>query len=176
MKKRKVILYIAMSLDGYIATNDGDLTWLDAVQVPDEDYGYHDFVNTVDTVIMGRKTYDKVLTFGIPFPHEERMCYVLSQSRQGKDDNVTFYGGELTELIAGLKEKEGGNVFIDGGANIVNELMKFDLIDKFIISVIPAFLGDGIRLFNDGRPGNTLKLLHTATYPSGLVQMWYDKV
>ncbi len=176
MKTRKVILYIAMSLDGYIATNDGDLTWLDAVQVPGEDYGYNAFVSSVDTVIMGRKTYDKVLTFDIPFPHKGRMCYVLSNSKQGVEENVTFYNGDLKVLIADLKSKEGADIFVDGGANIVNELMKQGLIDKYIISVIPAFLGGGIRLFDDGRPGETLKLLHTAFYPSGLVQMWYDRV
>lgn len=79
MIDRKVILYIAMSLDGYIATENNELDWLSIVEVQDEDYGYEKFVKSVDTVIMGRKTYDKVLSCGVDFPHKRRRCYVVSR-------------------------------------------------------------------------------------------------
>ncbi|GAA4467873.1 dihydrofolate reductase family protein [Nemorincola caseinilytica] len=174
MSSRKVVLYIATSADGYIAKEDGDLGWLSAVEKPGEDYGYHEFVSTVDTVIMGRKTYDKVLSFGIEFPHKGRKCYVWSQSRTGSDDNVTYVNGPLASLIAELKSTEGKDIFIDGGAEVVNQLMKEDLIDRYIISVIPVFIGGGIRLYNEGRPQQQLSLVRSMAYTSGLVQTWYE--
>lgn len=175
MEQRRVILYIAMSLDGYIATETGSLDWLGLVEMPGQDYGYENFVGQVDTVIMGRKTYDKVLSFGIDFPHNGRMCYVVSSSQVGSDENVTYFGGDLTELITDIKSKPGKNIFIDGGAQVVNSLMRADLIDEYILSVIPIFLGSGIRLFKDGRPEMSLSLLSVTNYESGLVQMSYER-
>lgn len=175
MESRRVILYIAMSLDGYIATPTGSLDWLSLVEVPGQDYGYEDFVQQVDTVIMGRKTYEKVLSFGIEFPHKGRMCYVISSSQSGSDENVTYYGGDLSELIAQIRMQPGKNIFIDGGAQVVNSLMRSDLIDDYILSVIPVFLGSGIRLFKEDRPEMSLSLLSVTNYESGLVQMHYKR-
>ena len=176
MKQREVILYIAMSLDGYIAKEDGDIGWLLEVEIPDEDYGYKDFVSTVDTVIMGRKTYDKVLSFGIEFPHKGRKCYVISKSRTGSDENVDYLNGDLRDLIASLKSEEGKDIFIDGGAETVFELMKNKLINKYVISIIPVMLGSGISLFKNGRPEEKLKFIESKTYQSGLVQLWYKRM
>jgi len=176
MIERKVILYIAMSLDGYIATENNELDWLSIVEIPNEDYGYEKFVKGVDTVIMGRKTYDKVLSYGVNFPHKGRKCYVISRARTGFDENVEYYSGNLKNLIEDLKNREGSNIFVDGGAEIVNELLRIDMIDEFIISIIPIFLGSGIRLFKDGRPNQRLKLKSTKEFTSGLVQLWYEKL
>jgi dihydrofolate reductase len=173
---RQVILYIAMSLDGYIANNDGDISFLTAVQIPGEDYGYEDFLKTVDTVIIGRKTYDKVLTFGDDFPHRGRKCYVLSRHKTGSDKNIMFYNGEIGQLISTIRGNEGKDIFIDGGAEIVYELMKQNLIDKYIISIIPHLLGSGIPLFKSGSSERSLKLIMVTKYPSGLVQLWYEKL
>ena len=164
-----------MSVDGYIAKNDGDLDWLSAVTVEGEDYGYAEFVNSVDTVIMGRKTYEKVLTFGIEFPHKGRTCYVLTHTKTGSDANVNFYNGSLDTLINDLKSKDGKDIFIDGGAEVVNALMQQNLIDKFTISIIPTFLGSGIPLFRDGRAEQSLVLTDSKVFPSGLVQVSYEK-
>lgn len=176
MNDIKTIVYIAMSTDGYIATAGGGLEWLDALQIPGEDYGYSDFINSISTVVMGRKTYDKVLSFGIPFPHKDRKCYVLSRSRQGADENVTYYNDGPASLIAMLRAQGTGNIFVDGGAETVHALLCAHAIDRLIISVIPVLLGDGVRLFHDGRPHTQLRLLHSATYPTGLVQLWYDMI
>jgi dihydrofolate reductase len=175
MRPRQVVLYIATSLDGYIATEDHDLRFLSAVESPEEDYGYNEFIRTVDTVVMGRKTYDKVLTFGIDFPHRGRKCYVLSRSRTGTDENVEFYNGDIGDLFSSIRKNQGLNIFIDGGSELVFELMKRDLIDRYIISVIPTLLGGGIALFRSGRPTRTLKLTKSLPFPSGLVQLWYDR-
>jgi dihydrofolate reductase len=172
---RHVILYIAMSLDGCIAKNDGDISFLSVVERAGEDYGYNKFLKSVDTVIMGRKTYDKVLSYGIDFPHRDRKCYVLSRHRTGSDENVEFYSGEIKQLITSLRQSNGKNIFIDGGAETVSQLMKYNLIDQYIISVIPYLLGSGIPLFKPGIPGQKLKLIHHITFPSGLVQLWYER-
>jgi len=175
MSKREVILYIAMSLDGYIAKDNGDISFLSVVESPPEDYGYGDFIKSVETVIMGRKTYEKVLTFGIDFPHRDKKCYVISRSKKGQDANVEFYNGNIEELIAAIRKASGLNIFVDGGAELVYELMQRDLIDKYIISVIPIFIGTGIPLFKPGRPEQHLKLVRSVTFPSGLAQLWYEK-
>ncbi len=174
MKSCKVILYIAMSLDGYIARENGDIDWLSVVDMPNEDYGYSAFIKNVDTVIMGRKTYEKVGSFGIAFPHKDKTCYVLSGSKTGKNDHVTFFSGDLSELIAAIKDQRCGNIFIDGGAETVNALLKQGLIEECVISIVPVLLGSGIKLFRDGRPETSLKLVSTDSFTSGLVQLRYE--
>jgi len=175
MSGRKVILYIAMSADGFIAKEDGDIGFLSVVDTPGEDYGYNDFIQSIDTVIMGRKTYDKVMSFGIDFPHADRECYVLSRTQSGADENVSFYNGDVADLIADIRKQEGMNIFCDGGSEVIHQLMGKNLIDQFIISIIPIFLGKGIPLFQSGRPENYLRLTRSVSFPSGLVQLWYDK-
>jgi dihydrofolate reductase len=172
---RKVIVFIAMSADGFIAGPDDDLSWLSVVETPGEDYGYGDFIQTVDTVIMGRKTYDKVLTFGTGFPHKERKCFVVTRTRAGKDENVEYYNGQLPHLIALLQSQEGKHIFCDGGSEVISELMNHDLIDRFIISIIPVFLGSGTLLFRNGRTRQNLRLQQSTTFPSGLIQISYDR-
>lgn len=172
---RDLILYIAMSLDGFIAKEDGDISFLSAVESQTEDYGYQSFADNIDTVIMGRKTYEKILSMG-PFPHPEIKSYVLSKSKEGNDENVEFYNGDLKLLTQSLKAQNGKNVFIDGGAETVNELMKLNLIDKYIISIIPVHLGNGIRLFKQERPEQKLKLISSKAFPTGLVQLSYERI
>lgn len=171
---RKVIVYIATSLDGFIAGENDSLDFLKGVEVPGEDYGYAHFINTIDTVIMGRKTYDVIKAFDGPFWHASRKCYVYSNTRTGSDDNVEYYKGDIAELITKLKAEEGKDIFIDGGAGLVHELMKQKLIDRYCISIIPAIVGTGVQLFKQGRPQQEVRLLHSSTFPSGLVQLWYD--
>lgn len=164
-----------MSVDGYIATTDQDISWLSMVENPPEDYGYHDFTQTIDTVIMGRKTYDKILSFGIDFPHKDKKCYVLSKTKTGKDENVEFFQGDLKELISNIRQAEGKNIYCDGGAEIVYELMKESLIDRFILSITPIMLGSGVRLFKQGSTMQPMELASCQSYPSGLVQLAYSK-
>ncbi len=173
--ERKVILYIAMSLDGYIAKKDGDLGFLSMVEKEGEDYGYTDFVSTVDAVIVGRKTYDKVLSMGYDFPHSNKDAYIITRTARDPIGSVKFYTGSLPALVAELKAKQGKHIFVDGGAEIVHELLKENLIDEFYISIIPILLGDGISLFKDERPELKLKLISTKQFETGLVQLHYLK-
>jgi len=173
--QRKVILYIAMSLDGYIATPDNGLEFLSLVEEKDQDYSYKDFVNTVDTVIVGRKSYDKVLSMGLEYPHTDKELYIITRTPRPTVGSTTFYTGDLNELVSGLKRKEGKDIYVDGGAEIANEMLSENLIDEFYISVIPILLGNGISLFNNSRPQVRLKLISTKTYNKGLVQLHYLK-
>lgn len=170
---RKVILYIAISLDGYIAKPNDDLSFLSIVQQTDEDYGYADFVKSVDTVILGRKTYDWVMTQVTDFPHADKDSYVITQTPRPSINKTNFYTGNLKELVLKLKNEQGKNIFIDGGAEIVNELLKQKLIDEFVISVIPILVGNGTRLFKDGRPEQKLILVDIRKFDTGLAQFHY---
>lgn len=171
--ERKVILYIAMSLDGYIAKHDDNIDFLTVVDSPGEDYGYASFLKNIDTLIWGRKTYDKVLSFGIDFPHKERKVYVLSRTKTGRDENVEFVDN-VQDLIIELRKSPGMDIYCDGGSELVFELLKHSLIDRMIVSVIPYLLGSGIRLFKEGFTEQNLKFRQSVSYPSGLVQLWYD--
>ena len=172
---RKVILYIATSLDGYIATKNENLDFLSLVEQEGEDYGYADFIKTVDTVIVGRKSYDKVLSMGFDFPHADKESYIITRTPKPPIGNIQFYTENLEALILKLKEKDGQNIFVDGGAEIVNLMMNDNLIDVFCVSIIPVLLGDGISLFQDNRPELQLKFVRSETFKSGLVQIWYQK-
>lgn len=173
---RRLILYIATSLDGYIATRDEDLTFLDSVAREGEDYGYAEFTAGVDTVLMGRRTYEKVAAMGVPDPHPGRRLYVITSSPRPARGDIHFHTGDPIELVRRLKGSTGRDIYCDGGAELANALIAADLVDRYVISTIPVLLGDGIRLFRDGRPQQTLKLLDSRAYPSGLVQNWYERV
>jgi dihydrofolate reductase len=178
MSNRKVILYISMSVDGFIATHDDDLSWLSIVQNGKEDYGYVDFNNQVDTYIVGRKTYEVVLKLtGGDFPQaKQHKCYVITRQDLPNKDGVTFFNGDLEELIITLKKEKGKHIYCDGGGEIVKLLMEKNLIDEYIISVIPTILGDGKRLFKGGINPLKLKAMPSKHFESGLVQLHYVKI
>ena len=103
MVGRKVIVYIAVSLDGYIAKPNDDLGFLSIVEEEGQDYGYADFVETVDAVIVGRKTYDKVLSMGVDFPHADKDAYIITRTPRPTIGSVKFYTGNLKSLVDRLK-------------------------------------------------------------------------
>jgi dihydrofolate reductase len=117
---RKVTLYIAISLDGYIAKPNDDLSFLAIVEKEGEDYGYADIVNSIDTVIIGRKTYDWIMDQVPEFIHADKNTYVITRTAKESIGNTSFYTGNLKDLILKLKTEPGKDIFIDGGAEIVN--------------------------------------------------------
>ncbi|NJK85833.1 MAG: dihydrofolate reductase [Bacteroidales bacterium] len=172
--ERKLMLFIAMSLDGFIAKKDGNIDFLNRVNSPGEDYGYSDFLENTDTVIWGRKTFDKVISFGEGIPHENKKVFVISRTRTGNHGHITYHG-DVVQLVNDLKNEEGKNIYCDGGGEIVFALLQKNLIDTLIVSIIPHLLGSGIRLFNEGYPEQSLKFKRSVSFPSGLVQLWYEK-
>lgn len=174
---RKISLFIAMSLDGYIAKPNDDLTFLKLVEKAGEDYGYGEFTDTIDTLIIGRRTYDYVLkNVGLShYDNGQRDVYVITRTERPQVGRTTFYTGNLTELVKRLKSEKGKNIYCDGGAEVINELLKHDLIDEFIISIVPVLLANGTRLFKDSRPEQTLEFLSAKTFDTGLTQLHYRR-
>lgn len=170
---RKVILYIACSVDGYIAKPGDDLSFLECVAKEGEDYGYAEFSKSVDTVIMGRRTYEWVMSQVEEFPHQDKETYIITRELRESIGNVHFYADDLETLIDRLKRKEGKNIFVDGGAQVVKMILEVGLLDEMIISIVPVLLGDGIQLFAKGIPEKNLKLLSCRNFESGLVQVHY---
>ncbi|WP_298651942.1 dihydrofolate reductase family protein [uncultured Proteiniphilum sp.] len=174
---RTLTIYIATSLDGYIAKPNDDLSFLKVVEKEGEDYGYKEFTKTIDTIILGRRTYDWVLKEIGPsyYDNGERNVYVITRTERPNVGRTIFYTKNLTELVQQLKAENGKNIYCDGGAEIINELLKNDLIDEFIISIIPILVGNGIRLFKEGRPEQQLELVSVKTYDTGLTQLHYKR-
>jgi len=172
---RKLVLYIAMSLDGYIAASGDDLGFLEKVEKEGEDYGYAEFIGQVDTIIVGRRTYNWVMQHVPDFTHADKETYIITRTPQESTGNMYFYTGDIGELVSTLQAKEGKTIFCDGGSEVVYQLLQRNLIDEFVISIIPVFTGDGIRLFKDGRPDGDLKLLDCKSFETGLVQLHYER-
>jgi len=142
-----------------------------------EDYGYTQFNDSVDTYIVGRKTYDTVLklTGGSFPPAQQHKCFVISRQKRENENGVTFFNGDIDKLVNNLKKEKGKNIYCDGGSDIVKLLMDKNLIDEYIISVIPIILGDGIRLFKGETPTINLKAMPSKQFESGLIQLHYIK-
>ncbi len=172
--KRKLILYISCSLDGYIAKPNDDLSFLSIVEHEGQDYGYADFVQSVDTVIVGRKTYDWVTGQGYEFPHSDKESYVITRQARPNKGSINFYNGDLKSLVTELKNKEGKNIFCDGGSEILNQLLTDKLFDELILSIIPIIVGNGTKLFKEGIPEQELKLKSVSQFEKGLVQLHYE--
>lgn len=174
---RKLSIFIAISLDGYIAKPNDDLGFLKLVEREGEDYGYESFISGVDTIILGRKTYDYVLrSIGAShYDNGQREVYVITRTERQGTGRTTFYAGKIGKLVNQLKSERGKNIYCDGGAEIIDILLHFDLIDELIISIIPILLGSGTRLFKGERPVQNLELVNSKCYESGLVQMHYKR-
>jgi dihydrofolate reductase len=174
---RILSLFIATSLDGYIAKPNDDLSFLKVVEKEGEDYGYADFTANIDTIIIGRKTYDYVLKEigSSHYDNGQRDVYVITRTERASVGRTTFYSGSLTDLVQRLKSGNGKNIYCDGGAEIINELLLHNLIDEFIISVIPVLVGNGTRLFKDNRPEQQLEFVSVKSFETGLTQLRYKR-
>src|SRR5690606_235457 len=172
---RKLSLFIASSLDGYIAGPNDDLSFLSLVEREGEDYGYAEFTSTIDTIILGRKTYDWVLNNvgSGHYDNGQRDVYVITRNGRPDVGRTKFYSGDIGQLVDRLKQKEGKNIYCDGGAEVIDALLRLDKIDDLIISIIPTLLGSGTRLFKDGRPSQELEFVKVKSFESGLVQLHY---
>lgn len=173
-ERRKSILYIASSLDGYISKPGDNLDFLSYVEKEGEDYGYSEFIKTVDTVVLGRKTYDWVVAHAPDFVHADKKTYVVTRTPRPDAGNTVFHTGNPEELVAELQKAKGKHIFIDGGAELVHALLKARLIDEIVLSIIPVLLGEGVRLFKDQRPEQSLKLIDSKHFDTGLVQIHYS--
>lgn len=174
---RNIILYIAMSLDGYIAYENGGVDWLSGQDPEDKsESSYPEFVQSIDTVIMGWETYHQVITELSPreWVYEELMTYVITHREEASSEKIRFIHESPSALIRNLKEMDGKDIWICGGASIAWQLMRDGLIDRFYISVIPVLLGAGVRLFAELPEKMELRLVETKSY-NGIVELRYEK-
>lgn len=176
---RKVILYIAISLDGYIAKLDGSVDWLEHIPHSNqEDYGYHNFYETIDTTLMGNKTYQQVIDFPISFPYATKINYVFTRQQLQDDENVTFINQDIGNFVRNLKQKEGAHIWLIGGGEINGILLEENLIDEMIVSIMPVVLGNGLPFFSiqtQKKMEYLLELKETKSFQSGVVQLIYSK-
>ena len=174
---RQVVLYIAMSLDGYIADQKGSVNWLSGQDdnIENEDT-YSEFIKDVDTVLMGWKTYNQIVTELSPdeWVYSGLDTYVFTHRSLEDKDGIHFTDEQPEQLAERLKSEEGKNIWICGGAEIVNQLLRDDLIDRFHIAVIPVLLGSGTRLFSVNQGRKPLRLIATKQY-NGICELLYEK-
>lgn len=173
---RKVVLFIATSLDGYIADNNGGISWIDGQGTEETRDSYSEFIKDVDTVIMGWKTYEQITTELSPgqWVYNDQMSYVITHREKENTSNIKFTAENLESVVTKLKKEKGKDIWICGGAGIINQLMQKNLIDKFYISIIPTLLGQGIRLFDASYDELKLKLTDTKT-SNGIVEVIYER-
>ncbi|MFY7652924.1 MAG: dihydrofolate reductase family protein [Chitinophagaceae bacterium] len=173
---RKLVVYIAMSIDGYIAKPNNDLSFLQIVEQTGEDYGYNQFMETVDTIIIGRNTYNWLMANSDDFPYNNRTVYVITHEEKEPINNIIFYNKSLGELITHLKNAPGNKaIYCDGGAQIIQQLLQLNAIDELTLSIIPVTLGNGIALFGGFLPQQNWQLMAVKSFPKGLVQVHYKK-
>lgn len=174
---RKVILFIAMSLDGYIADSEGKVGWLRGQGNEEEMVdAYSEFAAHVDTVVMGWNTYHQVVTELSPeeWVYGELKSYVVTHRSCLSTETIRFTGEEPCSLVRELKKEEGKGIWICGGADLIRQLMAEDLIDMYYISVIPVLLGKGIRLFGGNEKEIPLRLVKTQSY-NGITDLVYKR-
>lgn len=174
--KRKVSLFIAMSLDGCIAKADGSVTWLETDRPQTEvDDSYEKFYAQVDTVLLGRKTYEQLITELSPevYPYEDVESYIFTSAPEKTVGRRHFVKGDVVPLVEKLQAQAGGVIWIVGGSSIVAPLIEANLIDEYVIAVIPRILGSGVPLFQPGE--REILLTQTDSYAkNGLTYLWFN--
>jgi dihydrofolate reductase len=173
MARPNTAVFIGSSLDGFIARRDGSFDWLDVVDAEGEDYGFATFFGSVDTLLVGRTTWETACRFP-EWPYGGKRVVVLTHRAAQGGHGELFWSGEPDAVLARLAAEGARRVYLDGGA-VVSQFLAADLVDELTVSLVPYLLGDGIRLFQGGerQPERLLRLASSRAYPSGLVQLTY---
>ncbi|GGD14319.1 dihydrofolate reductase family protein [Pontibacillus salipaludis] len=170
---RNVILYIATSFDGYIADQNGGVDWLHQFE-GGSDFGYYEFMETIDTILMGRKTYEHVLQLADEFPYADKTNYVFSSTLTGENKHVQFTKEAPEAFIERVKKQSGKDIWIVGGASLLKDFIARDLIDEFKIFTMPIILGDGVPLFEKPLEEKKLSLKEVKQH-GDVVELTYHK-
>ena len=172
----KTTVYIGTSLDGFIARADGDIDWLVQFGNAEALKAYEEFISRIDAIVIGRGTYNKVLTFPT-WPYEQK-AYLLSNSIKQIPDNlnekITLLSMNPKDLLNYLSENGLSNIYVDGG-KVIQEFLREDLIDELIISKVPVLLGSGIPLFGFHNADLPFKHIQTQIASNGLVRSYYER-
>ncbi len=168
---RKIKLYIANSLDNYIAREDGDVSWL----LTDLDYGWEEFYDSVDTVLMGRKSHEKAVALGMSH-YGGKKNYIFSRTISESDiDEIEYISSDFGTFAEDLKAREGSDIWLVGGGNLIRQFLSSGLIDEIVLFIHPVLLGRGIPLFLPIDEEINLKLIETKTFNNGIVKLAYSK-
>ena len=174
---RKIVLFIAMSLDGYIADSNGGVGWLGGERAEENDMGsYEEFIKDIDTVIMGAATYRQIVMELSPdeWMYPDFTSYIITHHPEQSSDQIRFTTENAAQLVSRLRAEPGKDIWICGGASIVRQLVQSGLIDKYTINVMPTILGGGIRLFDTAQQEIKLKLIQTKSY-NGITDLVYER-
>ena len=174
---RKISLFIAISLDGYIADSKGSVDWLKGQSNDNENVdSYSEFVKNIDTILMGWNTYHQIVTELSPkeWIYNDFTTYVITHNEHTSSEKILFVNLNPVNLVKRLKEENGKDIWICGGANLVQQLVNEDLIDCYYITVVPTLLGSGIRLFGSAKHEIKLRLLNTRSY-NGMTDLIYTR-
>lgn len=169
----RVSVYLAVSLDGHIARADGGLDWLAPMQVEGEDYGYAAFFSDIDTLVMGRATYDTALGFD-PWPYSGKRVVVMTRRALASRHGEVARDGDIAQVLDDLARDGVRHVYLDGG-DVVRQGLAADVVDALTLSVVPVVLGSGRRLFDDGLPGSQWTLEQAQSFATGLAQLRYRR-
>ncbi|MDF1549791.1 MAG: dihydrofolate reductase family protein [Bacteroidales bacterium] len=169
----KVILYVAQSLDGYIARENGAVDWLSFIE--GEDYGFHKFFDEVSVVFLGNTTYNQVLTFEGEFPYKSKDVFVFTRDNSKyKDENVQFIASKVGEYTKKIKNKAKGPCWLVGGGQITSYFLENHLLDEIRLFTIPILLGSGIPLFNKINNESKVKLIKNTEFKTGVIESVYQ--
>ena len=174
---RSVVLFIAVSVDGYIADTCNSVNWIkgqdDSAEMKDT---YSEFFDTIDTIVMGNRTYKQIVTELSPdtWPYSGAKTYVITHSPMSATRDIVFSSEDPCSLVENLRNHSGKDIWICGGADVVNQLLKKDLIDRFHIATIPVMTGGGVRLFEETGHSLNLRMVDTITY-NGVVETVYER-
>jgi len=169
--ERKIILYIAASIDMYIARENGAVDWLDQ----DGEYGYEKFYQEIGYTLMGSKTYEQVLSFG-EFPYKEKTNFVFTREAKKEDNEfVKFVSGDIPSFLKKLKQQATQHIWLIGGGEIIRVCLSNQLVDEMRIFVHPVVLGSGIPLFIPQTKQIDFQLKKVNPFPSGLLELHYQK-
>ncbi len=170
--RTQFLLYIATTLDGYIASADGGIDWLTSLDAVDEDTGYEVFYKTIDALVMGAATYEQVLTFG-DWPYAHKLAYVLTRRNLSTDRNDVKIINTIEALLLDIQQQGFQRVWVVGGGQIAAEFMRRGLISDWILAIAPLILGDGISLYQHV-PLQKLQLINTRRLPASMVELHYQ--
>ena len=165
---------LAASLDGYIASADGDLSWLNDAMRRDEDYGMEEAMARTGAYILGAKTFRESAAM-LGTSGEGPPTFVVTHAAlEDAPPGVTFYSGDLAELVDRAKAASSKDVHVFGGGEIVTQLLAAKLLDELSLALVPVVLGGGVRLFNALEQWTSLQLTECRSYPSGIVALRYE--
>ncbi|HVZ27364.1 MAG TPA: dihydrofolate reductase family protein [Rhizomicrobium sp.] len=173
-QKRKIIVHIATSADGYIARPDGELDWLTGRPAPEGFYGLPEFARSVDAKILGRKTFEHSVRMGARF-HAKDRHFVFSRSAQGSaPPGVEFVTEPAGAFARRLRDQPGKTIWLMGGGGIIASFLDEGAIDEFILSVMPVFIGEGVPLIAPRHRLVPMKLRSATPFGDGVVQLHYE--